>query len=286
MKKILLQAVIIIALINNISADGFDLEGESTANENDCEIKIVTNYKALPERMTEEGIKRFDNLPSNHKIRAEVINFRIPGINRPIYLIRNIVTLNEQGQKDGYEEYRTQDYGKTSLRQVTLWKNGKKDGEEVFYDKGFQNKPFISKRINWENGKIKGPVKTWNFEGQVISMINYKNGVAEGEFISWNDSNHVIKKGVMKNGNIEGTVTEYWDNGNTKRMKNYVAGKLQGITKEFYMNGKLKKELPFKDGKLHGLETQYSLDGKIVQRRYWLNNKTATEKEFQQAKNE
>lgn len=62
----------------------------------------------------------------------------------------------------------------------TSYKNGKKDGLEVYYLKGYKHS-----ETNWKNGKKDGLLIYYHEDGSKSSQTNYKNGKKDGISYSW-----------------------------------------------------------------------------------------------------
>jgi antitoxin component YwqK of YwqJK toxin-antitoxin module len=75
------------------------------------------------------------------------------------------------------------------LRSSHQIKNGKKQGEELFY---YEDNVFPKLSINWEGDVISGLVKTWYSDGAIESQREFSNNQKMGPALSWYQSGELM----------------------------------------------------------------------------------------------
>ena len=115
--------------------------------------------------------------------------------------------------------------GKTAGQEQGSFKNGKRDGSWVAYQKDGQ----LKSKGNYNNGKKNG---TWFYYRENIKTLwqkgNYKNDNLEGSWTEYYDNGQLFYKGKYKDWLEEGYWVMYWENGQLKSKGNYKRGSQEG----------------------------------------------------------
>jgi antitoxin component YwqK of YwqJK toxin-antitoxin module len=104
--------------------------------------------------------------------------------------------------------------GKVTGEQKGSLKNGKKDGDWVYYHKNGQ----LMKKGNYKNGKKEDAWVRYHDNGQLSLKGNYANDKQEGDFIGYHDNGKLSRKGNYKNGLREGNFLDYKEDGTVWKM--------------------------------------------------------------------
>jgi len=135
---------------------------------------------------------------------------------------------------------------KNELASIRHYKDGKLDGEEIYFYKGIKLK-FLRK-----NGKMIGEYTVYDKStGKILDKDNVDKTFKYG----WNCySNNKFKSiyGKNKDGEKDGKYKEFYENGQLKYENNYKDGKLEGEFKRFREDGTLQYLQKYSNGKLEG----------------------------------
>lgn len=127
--------------------------------------------------------------------------------------------LNEDGSeclRNGLKKEYFKD--KQTIRRSIYWKDGYKEGVEVWFWKNGG----VQKRLNWKKGKEVGRQETYYRSGKIKEVRFSVNGIMEG-LEEW-----------------------YWENGNTKRNTYWKDGKREGVEELFKANGEIEARIFWK----------------------------------------
>ena len=165
----------------------------------------------------------------------------------------------------GQKEYKTF-YVSGQLREKgQLNKNGQPIGEWIsYYPSG---KVFIIS--NYENGELKGDIKSFDENGKLIQITHSETGLTEG----FNESGKLWYFGKQKNGKKEGEWT-FLSNGLKQKIQNYENGQLNGEYKSYDENGKLYCKGKYEKGKRVGEWKFYFSNGALKEIGYYQNDKS------------
>ncbi|MBV7441334.1 toxin-antitoxin system YwqK family antitoxin [Weeksellaceae bacterium TAE3-ERU29] len=165
----------------------------------------------------------------------------------------------------GQKEYKAF-YANGQLRdEGQLNKNGKPVGEwKSYYPSGK-----VLMISNYENGEIKGNIKSFDENGKLIQIIHSETGLTE----SFDESGKLWCFGKQKNGKKEGKWT-FLSNGITQKIQNYENGQLNGEYKSYNDNGKLYCKGNYENGKRVGEWKFYFSNGSLKEIGYYQNDKS------------
>ncbi len=174
--------------------------------------------------------------------------------------------------------------------QVSNYKNGLKNGEEIIYQiyPGHTTKPLIIKQ--WKDNKENGIGKMYysdsacnlqkvyraNDKGLWVLESYYPNGSMQTEFIDttiggvklkyfkeYYESGNLKLNGYYSSGELAyGLWTSYYENGKIENVLHYKEGKLDGTITYYHDNGSLWTERTYKEGDLMGVVSNFSRNGK------------------------
>jgi len=178
------------------------------------------------------------------------------------------VAMTEMPIKNGVEKLYDSN-GK--LDRKLLWKDGKLDGEQVFYypengnirgtqmvvngiksgsEKGWaKDGTTLLIDLKWADGKANGFLKSVNDDGKLITDLIFKDGKETG--FQTVLSSYAYDEYVFKDGLLNGKHRKYSTFGQKEPKieleENYVNGKLNGLVYTYY-DGELGKKQLYKDG--------------------------------------
>ena len=174
-------------------------------------------------------------------------------------------------------------YGEDQIYSEGNYKNGKKEGEWIFYD--YDNNP--AAKGNYKDGKANGEWITYDeetqFTGKVIgyynngelkSKRNYKDGKKEGEWIFYYKNGQIKLKEYYKTGQIlykvnykdgvqNGKTISYYKTGQIRYKGNHKNGLEHGEFIAYYENGELKYKQNIKNGEMNGEFIAYYENGEL-----------------------
>lgn len=176
--------------------------------------------------------------------------------------------MRELPVKNGVENLRDS-AGK--LERKLLWKNGKLDGEQVFYypengnirgtqmvvngvksgpEKGWgKDGKNLLIDLNWVDGKASGFQKGVDDDGKLITDLVFKDGKSTG--VQTVTQSYFYDQYTFKDGLLHGSHRRFSNMSGSKHQieleENYVNGKLDGVVR-IYSNGNVDREKFYKDG--------------------------------------
>ena len=97
--------------------------------------------------------------------------------------------------------------------------------------------------VNYENGQIDNPVKTYYISEKLQNVTFYdsfwpRENVKSNGKVTWYYENGVVKENIFVLDNKwHGQYVKYWETGELKEQGNYVDGKLEGCIEKYLPNG-------------------------------------------------
>ena len=140
----------------------------------------------------------------------------------------NAIALYENGQKKAEDNF----------------KDGKRDGLQLFWHQNGQKKG----EINWKNGKQNGLYLGWYENGKKAMEEKYKDGKPYGSYMAWHKNGQKRSEGNYKNGKREGLFVDWHKNGQKSAEMNYKDDKWDGLHRGWHENGQILREANYKDG--------------------------------------
>ncbi len=216
-------------------------------------------------------IKKFKKkMPKTHTAKIYIERVQNMNYGKNDDVIRDMVMLNPEGEKDGEEWVFAGGAESNRLKQKIPWKDGVKDGIEKVYGRGRGH--YLKKERPWDNGEVKGVVKVYYPNGKIMSKIPFKDGKQHGKSKTYSRKGKLIQVVPYKKGKREGTMIEYWPKtGKKKKVVPCKDDKVNGEVRMYYENGQIKRKMHFKEDSLHGVVVEYNEKGEVETKRYWLN---------------
>ncbi len=112
------------------------------------------------------------------------------------------------------------------------------------------------------NGKIEGPYKSYDIEGNLTTLCYYIDGKKNGlcyEYIF----GKIGSITSFVNDQLEGEQRGYFSSGLISSITNYKNNKKHGVSIEYYSNGNVKFRCNYKNHRKYGGYTSYFQDGSI-----------------------
>lgn len=86
------------------------------------------------------------------------------------------------------------------IKEVLTYRNGRPDGEAIYY--------YINGNIKWKGfyrkGYLSGKWQFWNEEGKLIYEVHYRNDTLQGEYRSYYPNGNMKEKGSYMNNSRTG----------------------------------------------------------------------------------
>ncbi len=167
-----------------------------------------------------------------------------------------IERLNDNEELEGEN---TTYYENGSLREKSIYKNGKINGMVELYNRNNT----LKNKFPLNDGKINGIKYNFNSTGYLLNEGELVNDVYNGYYKTYYPSGAVDLSCKVVNDQINGPVEYRWENGVISITGTFANGKRDGNWKWFSDKGKLKTEINYIKGKEHGTSTYYYDNGKI-----------------------
>ena len=157
--------------------------------------------------------------------------------NRGGFVLEEFTCIN--GKRDGID---TSYYSSGCIKAIQSHIIGIKNGTQLFL---FDSTGQVNREETYFNGKLNGPQKEFNRNGDTLLYMNFLND---------------IRDGIQR---------EYYADGKRASISSYKNGVLDGTQVSFNQEGKVELSLNYKDGKKHGTRTFYYTNGKIAGIEHW-----------------
>ena len=112
------------------------------------------------------------------------------------------------------------------------------------------------------NGKIEGPYKSYDIEGNLTTFCYYIDGKKNGICYDYIGGNPVSIT-YFVNDNLEGESIGYFNNGSISSITNYKNNRKHGPSITYYSNGNIKSTCIYTNHRQSGEYTFYYQDGTI-----------------------
>ena len=165
---------------------------------------------------------------------------------------------------------------------LETWKNGKKDGLSLQFDRkskltGMENyrddklnglciyylpaSDFPQKEMSYNMGKLEGLYRIFYENGKIQEESYYKDNLKSGPSRWYNKAGRMIAMYNYAKGQFEGLQKTYFENDTIQSVSNYADNLLNGEYKEFYRNGKMKMAGVYVNGLKEGNWIEYDENG-------------------------
>lgn len=150
--------------------------------------------------------------------------------NRSGFVLEEITCIN--GKRDGTD---TSYYSSGCIKAIQRHIIGIKNGTQLFF---FDSTGQVNSEETYFNGKLNGPKKEFNRNGDTLLFMNFLNDIRDGiqrEYYVDGKPASIIS---YKNGLLDGPHLTFNKEGKVEVSLNYKEGKKHGLNKYFYSNGK------------------------------------------------
>lgn len=152
------------------------------------------------------------------------------------------------------------DHAGFSIRTITEYRNGLKDGIESWYQdyvKGLKREESL-----YKEGKLHGKKTGWRTDGTKNYEYNYRNGQEHGDKIFWHANGRIQSVSTYVDGKQVGSWTTYYENGNkaTEHVNEY--------TSTWYPSGQLMVQKKYSEGSVvdaESFDTFGNQTGKVIE---------------------
>jgi uncharacterized protein len=187
---------------------------------------------------------------------------------------------NTAGTRDGEWLYY---YYSGKLKGRELYKNGKLEGEQIFYkETGIESSRETitddlldgQKTVYYPSGQLysvsfgkmgkdEGEYKEYFSNGNVSQIKHYVNSILSGSYQEYYENGLLKESGNYQDDQPDGPVVEYSENGNLSAEGTLIKGVATGTWKYYYDNGKLKSKAVFVNNKMEGAFEEYYDNGQL-----------------------
>jgi antitoxin component YwqK of YwqJK toxin-antitoxin module len=119
------------------------------------------------------------------------------------------------------------------------------EGETILYNHGR-----VAARLFFKNGKQEGEGVYYDDIGQLQMKSNYVAGKRHGESTYYDQTGKVVRKENYEAGQLHGRMTDFFLNGKAREVYHYQQGLKHGESLRFDIEGKLQERVCFHKGKL------------------------------------
>ena len=119
-------------------------------------------------------------------------------------------------------------YPNGSLFCIKHYEKGLLHGDYLECYEASEEAQSLSKRAQYEHGKLDGEQKRFFKEGTLQAIMQYTKGVLHGKKALWNDSGSLLEEATYFEGGLEGPYYLKRQNG-TEIISNYKNNKLEGL---------------------------------------------------------
>lgn len=178
---------------------------------------------------------------------------------------------------------------KGNVLQVTNYNNGKKDGEEIFYNddseeiqitffkqdklhgeyKEFYDKKILKFSVNYENGLKQGSAKWYHNNKILARQVNFSDDKRNGEELEYYQNGNLSKKCNYENDLLQGECVSYYPNKRINQVINYKQSLKNGISKSYNQKGILLSTSEYENDEKIGIEALFSDDGILQMQRIY-----------------
>jgi len=113
------------------------------------------------------------------------------------------------------------------------------------------------------NDELHGKVKSYDFEGRLVSIENYEYGLEQDSAFYYYPGGALKRKGIFKDGLYAGIWLGYHENGRLSQSGAYVLGMPDGLWRFYDSEGLLSHEGMYREAKETGLWKVYHPKGYI-----------------------
>lgn len=131
----------------------------------------------------------------------------------------------------------------------------------------------IKMKGHWKDGKREGIHVWFEKDGKVREKITWKNNRRSGITKSFFPSGKLQSKRAFHNNNLDGKFSTFYENGNIKDIYNFSKGTLSGNYKLFYYNGNINVKCSIFQGEKHGVFYKYGRNGNILEKYHLVRGK-------------
>jgi antitoxin component YwqK of YwqJK toxin-antitoxin module len=248
----------------------------------------LTFYDAVGNKVSEgffskdgyrQGKTNFFYRNGKISVEAEYKDGQLNG-NRKAYYINGNLSEEVNYSNDEEDGYYTSFYSNKIIKKEGWIVNGKKQGEQVDYNKlgkattksyfvddensGYTEYYFADGKIDyeqkWENGWVRR-LTQFDTAGNVLEDIDMPKGNSDFTFKYFNGKTYI--KGAYKNNHLHGKYNIFFPDGSLSYSTVYNQGNCDSITKQYFFGGKLKYEGNYKLGYREGVWKYYHENGKL-----------------------
>ncbi len=150
-------------------------------------------------------------------------------------------------------------YDNGQIKSAGLMYNGMRQGCWQFY---YPNQIANSEEC-YLNNQLHGKVKSYDFEGRIISIENYAYGLEQDSAFYYYPDGTLKRKGIFKDGLYAGAWLGYHENGGLSQSGAYNLGMPEGLWQFYDSEGLITHEGTYKEAKETGLWKIYNPKGYI-----------------------
>jgi len=123
-------------------------------------------------------------------------------------------------------------------------KNGVLDGETVLYSAGR-----VAARLQFREGKQNGEAVFFDDAGQVQTRVNYLDGKRHGDSFYFRPDGRLARKSAFEAGQLQGYTVDYYPSGKPREVSTYKNNVLDGELIRLTEDGKVTERLHYKAGR-------------------------------------
>ncbi|MGZ3682973.1 MAG: AMP-binding protein [Bdellovibrionota bacterium] len=140
------------------------------------------------------------------------------------------------------------------------YKDGKKDGTQVFFYSGGQKK---EQRL-FSRDLAEGEWISWYPNGKLKSRGAFHEGKEQGEWKKWREDGHLTFTQEFQAGKPHGLSRTFFDSGRVHDECSYTEGQRNGYCRVYYPSGKVESEEQYLNDKKDGLIKAWSETGRLI----------------------
>jgi antitoxin component YwqK of YwqJK toxin-antitoxin module len=125
-----------------------------------------------------------------------------------------------------------------------MMKDGVLEGETVLYTSGR-----LRARLQFRNGKQNGEAVFFDDAGDIMTKSLYENGKLTGDSFYYGEGK-LVRKSAYKSGELNGYTVDYYPNGKPREVSTYKDNLLDGDLVRLDEAGKITERLHYSKGKL------------------------------------
>ena len=127
--------------------------------------------------------------------------------------------------------------------EVTM-KNGVLDGDTVLYAAGH-----IRARLQYREGKQNGEALFYDDAGRVQTKAQYRNGKRHGESLHYSEGGTLVRRANYQNDMLHGYTIDYYPSGKPREVSTYKENVLDGEMIRLGEDGKITERLYYEHGR-------------------------------------